>query len=84
MGWISLAKGSQLSLYQALPQEHGGDSSPGMARADPGHDLALVLGGQAGLGTKGFVLSVPFPGKRNSPQRKAGTRQAGIQDRRCE
>lgn len=42
--------------------------------ADFGHDLALVLGGWAGLGTKGFVLPVPLAGKRNSPQRKACTR----------
>lgn len=56
-----------------------------MARADFGHDLALLLGGWTGLGTKGFVLPVPFPGKRKSPQRNAGTtQQAGIQDRRCE
>lgn len=42
--------------------------------ADFGHDLALVLGGWAGLGTKSFVLPVPLAGKRNSPQRKACTR----------
>lgn len=73
MGWISAAKGSQLSLYQALPQEHRGDNS---SAADCGHDLALVLGAWAGLGTKGFVLPVPFPGTRNSPQRNGCTRSS--------
>lgn len=42
--------------------------------ADLGHDLALLLGGWAGLGTKGVILPVSFPVKRNSPQRNACTR----------
>lgn len=53
--------------------------------ADLGHDLALVLGGWAGLGTKGFVL--PVLAKETAPREMpvpGRTQQAGFQDRRCE
>lgn len=67
-----LPKGVSSVCTRHCPRNRG-DSSPGMARADPGHDLALVLGGQAGLGTKGFVLPVPFPRERqNSAGRDPG------------
>lgn len=71
VGWISIAKGSQLCLYRALPRDTEVTTPLELPAADFGYDLALVLGGWAGLGTKGFVLPVPLAGKRNSPQRKS-------------